>query len=118
MTNISGQPPGGIFTPRHVRVLKLAVAIMSVLLVSGVVALVFGVARQVSKLGKPATPAAVSETQSPYKLSLDLGQGKLESAAASGDFLILHWRGESADTILTIDPRSGRELGRIQVPRR
>ena len=52
MTNISGQPPGGIFTPRHVRALKLAVAIMSVLLVSGIVALVFGVARQVSKLGK------------------------------------------------------------------
>ena len=118
MTNISSQPPGGVFTPRRVRVLKLAVAIMSVLLVLGLVALVFGVVRQVSKLGKPAKPAAVPETQAPYKLSLDIGQGKLDSVAASGDLLVLRWNGENADTILTIDPRNGREVGRIQVPRR
>jgi hypothetical protein len=31
---------------------------------------------------------------------------------------MLHWRGEAGDMILTIDPRNGHELGRIQVPHR
>lgn len=118
MTNVSGLPPGGVLAPRHVRVLKLAIAIMSVLLVFGLVALVFGVVRQASKIGKTAKPAAVSEAQPPYKLSLDLGQGKLESVAVSGDLLILYWKGEGADTVLTINPKNGHELGRIQVPHR
>jgi hypothetical protein len=53
-----------------------------------------------------------------YLRTLDLGQGKLEGVAASGDLLMLHWRGEAGDTIITIDARDGHELGRIQVPHR
>ena len=106
-----------MFTPRHVRILKMSVAIMTALLLLGIVALVFGVVRQASKLGTAAKPA-VSAAQTPYVRMLDLGQGKIEGVTASGDALIVHWRGEGSDIILTMDSRDGHELGRIQVPHR
>ncbi|MGO8954569.1 MAG: hypothetical protein ACLPWS_05525 [Rhodomicrobium sp.] len=118
MTKVSSPLQGGIFTPRHVRILKISVAIMTALLLLGIVALIFGVVRQASKLGTAAKPAAVAAGRVPYVRSLDLSQGKLESIAASGDLLVMHWKGEGSDVVLTIDPRDGRELGRIQIPHR
>ena len=118
MTKVSTPLQGGIFTPRHVRILKISVAIMTALLLLGIVALIFGVARQASKLGMAANPAAVAAGQQAYVKSLDLAQGKLETVAVSGDLLVLHWKGEGIDVVLTINPRDGRELGRIQIPHR
>ncbi len=116
MTNVSGQPVGSTIPPRYVRVLKIAVAILSALLIAGIVALVYGVARQVSKLGTTARPAVTSAGQAPYTQLLDLGDGKLEGVSAGGDVLVLHWKSERGDTLLSIDPRNGREFGRIQLP--
>ncbi len=117
MTNVSGRPAGTTIPPRYVRIIKIAVAIMTALLLAGIVALVYGVARQVSKLGAAPKPAATSTGQAPYAQLLDLGQGKLETVTAGGDLLILHWKGEGSDIVLSIDPRNGHELGRIQLPR-
>ena len=111
------RPQAVPFTPRYVRVLKIAVAIMTALMIAGIVALVYGVARQVSKLGSTAKPAVTSAAHAPYTQQLDLGPGKLESVTGGGDVLILHWKSETGDTVLSIDPRNGRELGRIQLPR-
>ena len=44
--------PGQTFTPRQLRILKIAVAIMSVLLVLGFGLLLIGVYLQASKIGK------------------------------------------------------------------
>ena len=118
MTNVSSPLPGSPFTPRHVRILKISVAILTVLLLAGIVALVFGVVRQAKKLTASPPPPAQVTGQSPYSQSLDLGQGRLEGVLASGDFLIFYWKGEGSDTVLTINPRNGYEVGRIQVPRR
>jgi len=118
MTKTSNPPDGSPFTPRQVRLLKISVAIMTVLLIAGIFALVYGMVRQAKRLGAAPEPAAARARLPPYLRSLDLGQGKLESIAASGDLLILHWKGEASDIVLTIDPRNGHELGRIQVPRR
>ena len=95
--------------------LKIAVAIMTTLLILGIVALVYGVARQAAKLG--AAPSALSP-QYLYGKALTLGQGELKSVSASDGLIVLHWQGEANDTIVTIQGRDGRELGRIQVPRR
>jgi hypothetical protein len=111
-------PGGSPFTSRHVRLLKISIAIMTALLILGIIALVFGMARQAKRLGVAPESAASRAGQQPYLRTLDLGQGKLDSIAASGDLLMLHWRGEAGDVILTIDPRDGHELGRIQVPHR
>jgi hypothetical protein len=118
MTKTSSPPEGSAFTPRQVRLLKISIAIMTVLLILGVFALIYGIARQAKRLGAAPEPAAARAGLPPYLRTLDLGQGKLESIAASGDLLMLHWRGETGDMVLAIDPRDGHELGRIQVPHR
>lgn len=118
MINVSGPAGRSVIPPQYVRALKIAVTVMTVLLVAGMVALVFGVARQVSKLGTASKPAIASAPQAPYRQVLDLGQGKLEALAAGGGYLILHWKGETGDILLSVDPKDGRELGRIQVPHR
>ncbi|MGC2631650.1 MAG: hypothetical protein WA265_17105 [Rhodomicrobium sp.] len=117
MTHVSAQPVGSTIPPRYVRALKIAVAVLTALMIAGIVALVYGVARQVSKLGSTAKPAVTSAAHAPYTQQLDLGPGKLESVTGGGDVLVLHWKNETGDTVLSIDPRNGRELGRIQLPR-
>jgi hypothetical protein len=91
---------------------------MTSLLILGILALVYGMARQAKRLGAGSEPPAARAGPPPYLRSLDLGQGKLEGIAVSGDLLMLHWKGEGSDIVLTIDPRDGHELGRIQVPHR
>ena len=116
MTKDTGTLRGGILAPRHVRMLKISVAIMTALLFLGTLALVYGVVRQASKLGTAARPPAADRPA--YFRPLDLGQGKLESVGTSGDYLILYWKGERSDTVVTLNLKNGHELGRVQVPRR
>ena len=117
MTNVTNPSPGSPWTPERVRILKIAVAIITTLLILGIVALVYGMARQAAKLGTsssaPALPAG-----SFYGQSLALGQGELKSVSVADGFIVLYWKGEASDTIVTLEAKSGRELGRIQVPHR
>jgi hypothetical protein len=118
MTNGSSSLPGNPWTPERVRMLKIAVAILTALLILGIFALVYGVARQASKIGTaPGAPAAMS-AGSLYGHALTLGPGEVKSVALSEGLIVLHWKGEADDAVVTIDARSGREIGRIQVPRR
>jgi hypothetical protein len=139
MTKDTEPLPGTVFTPRGVRILKISVGVMTVLLIAGIGALFYGVTLQLSKLGegsKPAAPAVAASASAsapgtaavpvvvvesagpaPYARVLDLGPGKLESVAASGNFAVLHWKGEANDLVIVVDPRSGTEAGRIQIPR-
>ncbi len=97
--------------------LKIAVAILTALLIVGILALVYGFALTAAKLGT-ASPVPAIPAQSIYGQSLALGQGELKSVSVSDGLIVLHWRGEASDTVVTIESRSGRELGRIQVPHR
>ncbi len=97
--------------------LKIAVAILTTLLILGIFALVYGVARQASKLGT-ASPAPALSAGSLYGQTLALGQGELKSVSVSDGLIVLHWKGEASDTIVTISGKDGREVGRIQVPHR
>ena len=97
--------------------LKIAVAILTALLILGILALVYGVARTAAKIGT-ASPAPALSAQSLYGQSLALGQGELKSVSVSDGLIVLHWKGEASDTIVTLEGRGGRELGRIQVPHR
>jgi hypothetical protein len=119
MTKVSGPLDGSSFTPRQVRILKISIVVMTAFLILGILALVYGMARQASRMGNAARPATSSfAAGTAYTRSLDLGQGHLESVTASDGLLILYWKGEGSDFVLTFDPRNGSELGRIQVPRR
>jgi len=121
MTNAQNPVPGP-WTPERIRMLKIAVTIMTTLLIAGVLALVYGVARQASKLGAaPAStprPAIQSTAGTPYAQTLALGQGELKSVSADNGSIILHYKGEGSDTIVVLDPLGGQERGRFQVPHR
>jgi hypothetical protein len=118
MTKTSSPPEGSVFTSRQVRLLKISIAIMTALLILGVLALIYGMARQAKRLGAAPEPTAARVGLPPYLRSLNLGQGRIESIAVTGDLLILHWKGDASDIVLTMDLRDGHELGRIQVPHR
>ena len=96
--------------------LKIAIAILTTLLILGILALVYGVARTAAKIG--TAPAPALSAGSLYGQSLALGQGELKSVSVSEGLIVLHWKGEASDTLVTISGRDGRELGRIQVPHR
>jgi hypothetical protein len=97
--------------------LKIAVAILTALLILGILALVYGFALNAAKLGTTSPTPALS-AQSLYGQSLALGQGELKSVSVSDGLIVLHWKGEASDTIVTLEGKTGRELGRIQVPHR
>ncbi len=110
--------PGSTFTARQVRLLKISVAIMTALLLLGMIAVFYGMARQAAKLGTSAAPRTEAATvRAPYLRTLDLGKGQLEGVAAADDLIVLHWKGEGNDSIVAINAKDGHELGRIQVPR-
>ncbi len=124
MTNAQSPVPGP-WTPERVRMLKIAVTIMTTLLIAGIIALVYGVARQAAKLSSSpasatksiaANPASITTT--PYAQTLAFGQGELKSVSADNGSIILHYKGEGSDTIVVLDPLNGIERGRFQVPRR
>ena len=117
MTNVSSPLPGP-WTPERIRMLKIAVAILTTLLILGIFALVYGVARQASKMGIGAKPAASLPAQSLYGQALNLGPGEVASVSATDGLIVLHWKGEASDAVVTIDGRNGRELGRIEIPHR
>jgi hypothetical protein len=122
MTEDSTPLPGTVFTPRGFRILKIAVAVMTVLMLAGIAALVYGVTLQLSKLGSGSKPEAAVETvpvpasPAPYARALDLGPGKLEAITAGTGLIVLYWKGEASDIVISADPRTGIELGRIQIP--
>ena len=112
--------PGTVFTPRGFRILKIAVAVMTVLMLAGIAALVYGVTLQLSKLGSGSKPdavaaetAAVPACPAPYARVLNLGPGKLEAVTAGTGLIVLYWKGEASDIVISADPRTGNELGRI-----
>jgi hypothetical protein len=122
MTEDSTPLPGTVFTPRGFRILKIAVAVMTVLMLAGIAALVYGVTLQLSKLGSGSKPEAAAETATvpagpaPYARVLDLGPGRLEAVTAGAGLIVLYWKGEASDIVISADSRTGNELGRIQIP--
>jgi hypothetical protein len=114
----SSPPPAeGIWTPKRLSMLKIAVTMMTVFLILGIFALVYGVAQQMTKLGGGAKPEA-PPADTLYGQILALGPGELKSVSASNGLIILDYKGDGLDLILTIDAQTGREVGRLQVPHR
>ncbi len=111
-------PVAGIWTPGRLRMLKIGVAIMTGLLILGIFALVYGVAQQMTKLGGgPAKPEALP-ADTLYGQILSIGPGELKSVSASNGLIVLDYKEDGLDVILTIDAQTGREVGRLQVPHR
>lgn len=113
-------PEGSTMTPSQVRKLKIAIAIMSVLLVAGFILLLVGIYLQTQKLDKKAktsagAPAPIS-VEGPAIVNLPVKAGAELSRIMTDDGrLILHLRHSGESEIVIVDLATGQELRRIRL---
>ena len=109
--------PGSVFTPRQVRLLKIAVIVMGVLLVGGFAFVLAAIVYQASHLGQArmGSAASLDPAQGP---GIDLPVGRDASVAAlslDGDRLALHLTSSSGAEIVVIDLASGKVVARVRL---
>jgi hypothetical protein len=105
--------PGTVFTPRQVRVLKIAVIVMGLLLVGGFAFVLAAIVYQASRGGQDGAVAAA-----PGGVAGELGIPKDASVTAlslNGDRLALHLNSAAGAEIAVIDLRTGQMLARIKL---
>src|SRR4029077_137937 len=103
--------PGTVFTPRQVRVLKLAVIVMGILLVGGFAFVMAAIVYQASK-GRQSSVASggdavVAELHIPKDASIS-------TLSLDGDRLALHLQSSAGSAIVVIDLKTGKTLARIK----
>ncbi len=110
--------PGGTLTLSQIRKLKIAIAIMSVLLVVGFILLLVGIYMQSHKLGKKvetASPLTIAVgTTAVINLPVKPGT-EIRQILADQGRLILHLSYAGGAEIAVIDLATGREVQRIRL---
>lgn len=115
--------PGTVFTPRQVRMLKIAVVVMSIALVGGFALLIIGMVHQAGQIGKEpgsaaAPPAASAPSVAADGFELRLKPGEAISHMALGDNRIaVHVAGPEGEEIRIIDLGTGSVVTRMPVTR-
>ena len=114
--------PGTVFTPRGVRVLKIAVIVMGVLLVGGFVAVLAAIVYKAGQLGEgeetaSPPPAEISPAAAPVSgEAFSLGDGaEIVSMALDGDRLALQVKGPQGSEIVVLDLRTGAVVSRVGI---
>jgi hypothetical protein len=110
--------PGSPLTPSQVRKLKIAIAIMSVMLVAGFILLIAGIYMQTKKLPEKTAaqsvltiPAGVTAT-----LNLPAKQGaEIAQVLAEQGRLILHLRHPGGAEVAILDLATGQEIQRVRL---
>ena len=93
------------------RAVKIAAAVMAVLIVLGTTVLIVTVVRRLSEPAAPAMAVAAAAV-------LDEPTGtSIAGIAAVGDRLAVQLRGGGPDRIVFVDPRSATVAGRISLPK-
>ncbi len=98
---------GSVMGPGFVRGLKVAVGIMSVLIVAGVVTLAVLISKRMSGPPSQVTRAVLDEPAGT----------RLAGASLAGDRMAVQLAGGGPDRIVIVDIRNGRVLGRIGLTR-
>jgi hypothetical protein len=112
--------PGSVFSPRQVRVLKIAVIVMGVLLVGGFAFVMAVIVYQASNLGQGNKQAkarvsaapAVSGAETEFVMPRD---ATVTSLALDGDRLALHLNSSAGPEIAVIDITTGKVISRIRL---
>lgn len=110
--------PGTVFTPRQVRLLKIAVIVMGVALVGGFAAVLGTIVYQASQLGKSTPAVTPAPIAAPSGLSGELPipkDAEVTALALDGDRLALHLKTPAGAELLVIDLGSNKVLSRIRL---
>jgi hypothetical protein len=104
--------PGTVFTPRQVRVLKIAVIVMGILLVGGFAFVLAAIVYQASRGGQGRPAEASSPVATELHIPKDATIGTL---ALDGDRLALHLNSAAGPEILVLDLATGKTLARVRL---
>jgi hypothetical protein len=106
--------PGTVFTPRQVRVLKIAVIVMGILLVGGFAFVLAAIVYQASRGGQSA--AGLGELPTAIGSELQIPQNATVTALAlDGNRLALHLHSAAGAEIVVIDVATGKVISRIRL---
>ena len=111
-------PPGSTMTPSQIKKLKIAIAVMSVLLVAGFILLLVGIYLQTQQVDKPAEGAkALAPPVGIYgTMTLPVRAGaEVTHVLTDQGRLILHLRQPTGSEIAIIDLSTGREMQRLRL---
>jgi hypothetical protein len=110
--------PGTVFTPRQVRILKIAVIVMGILLVVGFGLVMAAIVYQASQLPDKTsqTPKHAAAVSPGPQTELAIPQGaKVTSLALDGDRLALHLESSAGPEVVVVDIGTGKVLSRIKL---
>jgi hypothetical protein len=110
--------PGTVFTPRQVRLLKIAVIVMGVLLVGGFASVIAAIVYQASRLGQTPAPTAAAPAIAPASANAELPipkDAEVTALALDGNRLALTLKSASGSELLVIDLGSNKVLSRIKL---
>jgi hypothetical protein len=109
--------PGTVFTPRQVRVLKVAVIVMGLLLVGGFAFVLAAIVYQASQGGQGGAVGAGAGTslngvESELPIPKD---ATVISLALDGDRLALHLNSAAGPEVVVVDLKTGKVVARIRL---
>ena len=110
--------PGTVFTPRQVRILKIAVIVMGVLLVGGFAFVLAAIVYQASRPAQDAGVAAaqVAPGQGGLNIDLPVPAGAAVSAMSlDGNRLAVHLNGPAGPEIAVIDLATGKVVAHVRL---
>jgi Family of unknown function (DUF6476) len=104
--------PGTVFTPRQVRVLKVAVIVMGILLVGGFAFVLAAIVYQASKGGQSGAGTTPAGIQAELPIPKD---ATVTALSLDGDRLALHVNSATGPEIVVIDLKTGRVVARVRL---
>ena len=110
--------PGTVFTPRQVRVLKIAVIVMGVLLVGGFAFVLATIVYQASHPAQDASVTAAKSMPGQAALSIDLpvpAGAAVTAMSLDGNRLAVHLSGPAGPEIAVIDLASGKVVANVRL---
>jgi hypothetical protein len=110
--------PGTVFTPRQVRMLKIAVIVMGVLLVGGFAFVLAAIVYQASRPAQDAsvTGARVVPGEGALSIDLPVAAGAAVSAMSlDGNRLAVHLNGPAGPEIAVIDLATGKVVAHVRL---
>jgi hypothetical protein len=106
--------PGTVFTPRQVRVLKIAVIVMGLLLVGGFAFVLAAIVYQASGGGQSGAGAGASLNSVESELPIPK-DATITSLALDGDRIALHLSLPAGPEIAIVDLKTGRIVARVHL---
>jgi hypothetical protein len=108
--------PGTVFTPRQVRVLRVAVIVMGLLLVGGFAFVLAAIVYQASQGQGGAVGAGAGTSLNGVESELPIPKdATVISLALDGDRLALHLNSAAGPEVVVVDLKTGKVVARIRL---